>query len=157
MFKFWSLHLFTTFVCNLLLKTFFHNSCSQLLLTTFFTTFVYRFSLNWCSQLLFTIFVNNLCSHLCSKLLFTTLDQIFWWYIFLKTFVYNFCSKCLLLFFGHNLYSKLVYFWTQRDYRRMLSVTETGWLPTLYMAGIILLFSVTDDISCSLFEQQSSL
>ena len=33
----------------------------------------------------------------------------------------------------------------------MLSVTETRWLPTLCMARIILLFSVTDDISCSLF------
>ena len=30
-------------------------------------------------------------------------------------------------------------------------MTETGLLPTLCMAGIILLFSVTDDISCSLF------
>ena len=35
----------------------------------------------------------------------------------------------------------------------MLPVTETGWLPTLCMAGVILLFSVTDDISCSLFHQ----
>ena len=33
----------------------------------------------------------------------------------------------------------------------MLPVTETEWLPTLCMAGIILLFSVTDDISSSLF------
>ena len=41
-----------------------------------------------------------------------------------------------------------------RDYRRMLSVTETGWLPTLCTAGINLLFSVTDDISCSLFVQK---
>ena len=35
----------------------------------------------------------------------------------------------------------------------MLSVTETGRLPTLCMARIILLFSVTDDISCSLCVQ----
>ena len=39
----------------------------------------------------------------------------------------------------------------ERDCRRMLSVTKTGWLPTLRIAGIIPLFSVTDDISCSLF------
>ena len=38
-----------------------------------------------------------------------------------------------------------------RDYRRMLLVTDTGWLPTLFMAGIILWFSVSDNISCSLF------
>ena len=30
------------------------------------------------------------------------------------------------------------------------SVTETGYLPNLYMAGSILLFSVTDYICCSL-------
>ena len=30
-------------------------------------------------------------------------------------------------------------------------MTETEWLLTLCMAGIILLFSVTDNISCSLF------
>ena len=41
----------------------------------------------------------------------------------------------------------------ERDYRRTLSVTETGRLPTLCMARIILLFSVTDDISCSLCVQ----
>ena len=38
----------------------------------------------------------------------------------------------------------------------MLSVTETGWLLTLCMAGIILLFSVTDNISCSLFFKKCS-
>ena len=37
----------------------------------------------------------------------------------------------------------------------MLSVTETGWLQTLCMAGINLLFSVTDDISCSLFAKNT--
>ena len=35
----------------------------------------------------------------------------------------------------------------------MSSLIETGWLPPLCMAGIVLLFSVTDDISCSLFIQ----
>ena len=37
----------------------------------------------------------------------------------------------------------------------MLSVPETGWLLTLCMAGIILLFSVTDNISSSLFAQSN--
>ena len=40
----------------------------------------------------------------------------------------------------------------KKDYRKMLSVTEIGWLPTLRMTGINLLSSVTDDISCSLFK-----
>ena len=39
----------------------------------------------------------------------------------------------------------------QRDYRGLSSVTETSQLSNLSMAGIILLFSATDDISSSLF------
>ena len=56
-------------------------------------------------------------------------------------------NNCLNL----NLVGKTTFPGSQRDYRRMLSVTETEWLLTLCIAGIILLFSVTDDISCSLF------
>ena len=41
----------------------------------------------------------------------------------------------------------------KRDYRGLSSVTETSLLSNLSMAGIILLFSATDDISSSLFAQ----
>ena len=36
---------------------------------------------------------------------------------------------------------------------KQTTVTETGYLPNLYMAGIILLYSVTDDIYRSLLKQ----
>ena len=39
----------------------------------------------------------------------------------------------------------------KRDYRALSSVTEISQLSNLSMAGIILLFSATDDISSSLF------
>ena len=38
----------------------------------------------------------------------------------------------------------------ERDYRGLSSVTENSQLSNLSMAGIILLFSATDDISSSL-------
>ena len=43
----------------------------------------------------------------------------------------------------------------KRNYRGMSSVTETSSFSNLSMAGIILLFSATDDISSSLFLDRS--
>ena len=44
----------------------------------------------------------------------------------------------------------------KRDYRGLSSVRETSLLSNLSIPGIILLFSVTDDISSSLFSQNSN-